>query len=111
MTRRRLPGQGKNSWYDPTFWAHQCAQCGRKGTRDYMPQLLRDQQEWEDRGSYASSLQKYGSAVVCRWTVACQRRSSAQQAAKEAAEQAAAEAVTTRPPVDLDALQEQMGLW
>ncbi|BCK59445.1 hypothetical protein NWFMUON74_72170 (plasmid) [Nocardia wallacei] len=113
MARRR-PGQGKNSWYDPTYWCHECARCGRRGTRDYMPQFQRDQQEWEERGSYASSLQKYGSAVVCRWTVACGRRSSAQLAAKEAAEAAeqaeaaAAGIVTARPPVDLDDLQEQV---
>lgn len=112
MARRR-PGQGKNSWYDPTFWCHKCARCGRKGTRDYVPQLLRDQQEWEERGSYASSLHVYGSAVVCRWTVACNRRSSAQRAAKEAAEAAQqAEAAATgivaaRLPVDLDAFQER----
>ncbi|MEV0684776.1 hypothetical protein AB0I35_13015 [Nocardia sp. NPDC050378] len=99
---RRVPGQGKNSVWDPTFWCHKCNRCGRKGTRDFVPQFHSDRQEWEERGSYASSLGKYGSAVVCRWTVACDRRYWAQVKAKEAAD-AAAGIGTAGPPVDLDA--------
>ncbi|MGW5441427.1 hypothetical protein [Nocardia asteroides] len=110
---RRVPGQGKNSTWDPTFWCHKCNHCGRKGTRDFIPQFQRDLEEWEQRGSYASSLGKYGSAVVCRWTVACNRRYWAQVKAAEAAEaaqraaDAAAGIITTGPTVDLDALHDQ----
>ncbi len=105
----RVPGQGKNSRWDPTYWCHQCNQCGRKGTRDFIPQFLADRQQWEERGSYASSLGVYGSAVVCRWTVACNRRYFAQVAARDAAEaaqraaEAAAGIVTNKAPIDLDA--------
>ncbi|UGT58853.1 hypothetical protein [Nocardia asteroides] len=107
---RRVPGVGKNSRWDPTFWCHKCNQCGRKGTRDFVPQFREDRRQWEERGSYASSLGVYGSAVVCRWTVACNRRYFAQVAAREAAEaaqragEAAAGIVTNTTPVDLDAV-------
>lgn len=110
---RRVPGQGKSSQWDPTFWCHKCNQCGRRGTRDFIPQFQSDRQEWEARGAYASSLGKYGSEVVCKWTVACNRRYFAQVAARQAAEaaqqaeDAAAGIVTARPPVDLDAVQDQ----
>ncbi|MFI7524545.1 hypothetical protein [Nocardia salmonicida] len=110
MARLRT-GQGKNSIFDPYFWCFQCVECGRKGTRDYIPMGLREQEEWRAHGSYGSSLHSY--TVVCRWQGPCDRRAKAKRAAREAAEaaqraeEAAAGIVSTRDPVDLDAVQDQ----
>ncbi|MGW6728722.1 hypothetical protein ACWF9G_22720 [Nocardia sp. NPDC055029] len=80
---RRRPGEGKNSFYDPSYWCFWCFSCGRKGTRDYMPAFLADREAWRERGSHGNELHRY--LVVCRWAEPCRRRREAKRAAEDTA--------------------------
>ncbi|MET8427757.1 hypothetical protein [Nocardia sp. NPDC004860] len=90
---------------DPYTWVFRCIDCGRKGTRDFWPNLEEDRKRWlKKEARWCVALQGY--RIVCRWDDPCRRRQKAnqrKQAAAEAKQRAEAPAAGLTPPTDTPA--------